>query len=215
MLNLTKLEKEKILKYLYKNYQNINFDNIDKDDFFKKNTGLNFFEKEELLLAVSSLVFEDLDKNFLKETKSNINKITKTNDKISFLLNKRFQLEARNKNLIKKIFIHLIRNNNSNKVLNYIYSVADIIWKISSDRSVDFNYYTKRLILSSVYLKILILIFYRDNLTNKDIELEIQKSLEHIKLVSQFKIKFNFLKNVKEFFSLFLFKKLVAVFKLF
>ena len=207
MLNLTKLEKEKILKYFYKNYQNINFDNIDKDDFFKKNTGLNFFEKEELLLAVSSLVFENLDKNFLKETKSNINKITKTNDKISFLLNKRFQLEARNKNLIKKIFIHLIRNNNSNKVLNYIYSVADIIWKISSDRSVDFNYYTKRLILSSVYLKILILIFYRDNLTEKDIELEIQKSLEHIKLVSQFKIKFNFLKNVKEFFSLFSIQK--------
>lgn len=207
MLNLTKLEKEKILKYFYKNYQNINFDNIDKDDFFKKNTRLNFFEKEELLLAVSSLVFEDLDKNFLKETKFNINKITKTNDKISFLLNKRFQLEARNKNLIKKIFIHLIRNNNSNKVLNYIYSVADIIWKISSDRSVDFNYYTKRLILSSVYLKSLILIFYRDNLTEKDIELEIQKSLEHIKLVSQFKIKFNFLKNIKEFFSLFLIQK--------
>jgi ubiquinone biosynthesis protein COQ9 len=207
MLNLTKLEKEKILKYFYKNYQNINFDNIDKDDFFKKNTRLNFFEKEELLLAVSSLVFEDLDKNFLKETKSNINKITKTNDKISFLLNKRFQLEARNKNLIKKIFIHLIRNNNSNKVLNYIYSVADIIWKISSDRSVDFNYYTKRLILSSVYLKILILIFYRDNLTEKDIELEIQKSLDHIKLVSQFKIKFNFLKNVKEFFSFFSIQK--------
>lgn len=207
MLNLTKLEKEKILKYFYKNYQNINFDNIDKDDFFKKNTRLNFFEKEELLLEVSSLVFEDLDKNFLKETKSNINKITKTNDKISFLLNKRFQLEARNKNLIKKIFIHLIKNNNSNKVLNYIYSVADIIWKISSDRSVDFNYYTKRLILSSVYLKILILIFYRDNLTDKDIEVEIQKSLEHIKLVSQFKIKFNFLKNVKEFFSLFSIQK--------
>ena len=207
MLNLTKLEKEKILKYFYKNYQNINFDNIDKDDFFKKNTRLNFFEKEELLLAVSSLVFEDLGKNFLKETKSNINKITKTNDKISFLLNKRFQLEARNKNLIKKIFIHLIKNNNSNKLLNYIYSVADIIWKISSDRSVDFNYYTKRLILSSVYLKILILIFYRDNLTEKDIELEIQKSLEHIKLVSQFKIKFNFLKNVKEFFSLFSIQK--------
>jgi len=207
MLNLTKLEKEKILKYFYKNYQNINFDNIVKDDFFKKNTGLNFFEKEELLLVVSSLVFEDLDKNFLKETKSNINKITKTNDKISFLLNKRFQLEARNKNLIKKIFIHLIRNNNSNNVLNYIYSVADITWKISSDRSVDFNYYTKRLILSSVYLKILILIFYRDNLTEKEIELEIQKSLEHIKLVSQFKIKFNFLKNVKEFFSLFSMQK--------
>jgi ubiquinone biosynthesis protein COQ9 len=207
MLSLTKLEKEKILKYFYKNYQNINLDNINKDDFFQKNIRLNFFEKEELLLIVCSLVFEDLDKNFLKETKPNINKITKTNDKISFLLNKRFQLEKRNKDLIKKIFIYLIKNNNSNKVLNYIYSVADIIWKSSNDRSVDFNYYTKRLILSSIYLKVLILIFYKDNLTDKDIEVEIQKSLEHIKLISQFKIKFNFLKNVKEFFSLFSMQK--------
>ena len=207
MMNFTKLVKEKILKYLYKNYQNIDFDNIDKDNFFKKITSLNFLEKEELILAISNLFFEDLDKNFLNETKANINKINKTNEKISFLLNKRFQAEKKNKDLIKKIFIHLIKNNNSNKVLNYIYSVADTMWKHSNDRSVDFNYYTKRLILSSIYLKILILIFYRENLTDKDIDNEIQKSLEHIKSISQFKIKFDFLQNIKEFFSLFSMQK--------
>lgn len=207
MMNFTKLVKEKILKHLYKNYQNIDFNNIDKDIFFKKITGLNFLEKEELILTVSNLFFEDLDKNFLNETKAYINKIKKTNEKISFLLNKRFQVEKKNKDLIKKIFIHLIKNNNSNKVLNYIYSVADTMWKHSNDRSVDFNYYTKRLILSSVYLKILILIFYRENLTDKDIDNEIQKSLEHIKLISQFKIKFDFLKNIKEFFSFFSMQK--------
>lgn len=207
MMNFSKLVKEKILKYLYKNYQNIDFDNIDKDISLKKITGFNFSEKDELILAVSNLFFEDLDKNFLNETKAYINKIKKTNEKISFLLNKRFQVEKKNKDLIKKIFIHLIKNNNSNKVLNYIYSVADTMWKHSNDRSVDFNYYTKRLILSSVYLKILILIFYRENLTDKDIDNEIQKSLEHIKSISQFKIKFDFLKNIKEFFSLFSMQK--------
>lgn len=207
MMNFSKLVKEKILKYLYKNYQNIDFDNIDKDISLKKITGFNFSEKDELILAVSNLFFEDLDKNFLDETKAYINKIKKTNEKISFLLNKRFQVEKKNKDLIKKIFIHLIKNNNSNKVLNYIYSVADTMWKHSNDRSVDFNYYTKRLILSSVYIKILILIFYRENLTDKDIDNEIQKSLEHIKSISQFKIKFDFLKNIKEFFSLFSMQK--------
>ena len=207
MMNFTKLVKEKILKYLYKNYQNIDFNNIDKDIFFKKITGLNFLEKEELILTISNLFIEDLDKNFLNETKAYINKIKKTNEKISFLLNKRFQVEKKNKDLIKKIFIHLIKNNNSNKVLNYIYSVADTMWKHSNDQSVDFKYYTKRLILSSVYLKILILIFYRENLTDKEIDNEIQKSLEHIKLISQFKIKFDFLKNIKEFFSLFSMQK--------
>ena len=207
MSDFTKLQKDKILNYLYKNFKKIDFDNIDQDIYLKKIGDLVFFDKKELLLKISSLFFEDLDKRFLTEIKSKINKIAKTNEKISFLLNKRFQVEKKNKDLIKKFFIHLIKDNNSSKVLTYIYSVSDIMWKYANDRSVDFNYYTKRLILSSVYLKILILSFYKDNLTQKDLNEEISKSLEHVKLISQFKIKLDFFKNLKDFFSFFSLKK--------
>ena len=207
MSDFTKLQKDKILNYLYKNFKKIDFDNIDQDIFFKKIGDLDFFDKKELLLKISSLFFEDLDQRFLSEVKSKVNKITKTNEKISFLLNKRLQIEKKNKDLIKKIFIHLIKDNNSNKVLTYIYSVSDIMWKYANDRSVDFNFYTKRLILSSMYLKILILSFYKDNLTPKDLNEEISKSLEHVKLISQFKIKLDFFKNLKEFFSFFSIQK--------
>lgn len=207
MSDFTKLQKDKILNHLYKNFKKIDFDNIDQDIFLKKIGDLVFFDKKELLLKISSLFFEDLDKRFLTEIKSKINKITKTNEKISFLLNKRFQIEKKNKDLIKKFFIHLIKDNNSSKVLTYIYSVSDIMWKYANDRSVDFNYYTKRLILSSVYLKILILSFYKDNLTQKDLNEEISKSLEHVKLISQFKIKLDFFKNLKDFFSFFSLQK--------
>jgi len=203
MSNFTKLQRDKILNYLYKNFEKIDFDNIDQDIFLKKISDLNFFDKQELLIIISGLFFEDLDKKFLSEIKSKISQFSKTNEKISFLLNKRFQIEKKNKDLIKKIFIHLIKDNNSNKIVNYIYSVADSMWKYSNDRSVDFNYYTKRLILSSVYLKILILSFYKDNFTQKNLEEEIKKSLEHVNLISQFKIKLDFLKNIKEFFSFF------------
>ncbi|MSP06543.1 MAG: hypothetical protein EXR13_03105 [Candidatus Fonsibacter sp.] len=203
MSDFTKLQKDKILIYLYKNFNEINFDNIDQDIFLKKFIGLDFLDKQELFLKISVLFFEDLDQKFLTEIKSKINKILKNNDKISFLLNKRFQIEEKNKYLIKKIFIHLIKNNNSNKVLSYIYSVADIMWKQANDRSVDFNYYTKRLILSSVYSRILIISFYKNNMTHQDLDEEIKKSLEHVKLMSQFKIKLNFLKSIKEFFSSF------------
>lgn len=207
MSDFTKLQKDKILNYLYKNFKKIDFDNIDQDIFFKKIGDLDFFDKKELLLKISSLFFEDLDQRFLSEVKSKVNKITKTNEKISFLLNKRLQIEKKNKDLIKKIFIHLIKDNNSNKVLTYIYSVSDIMWKYANDRSVDFNFYTKRLILSSVYLKILILSFYKDNLTQKDLNEEISKSMEHVKLISQFKIKIDFFKNLKDFFSFFSLQK--------
>ena len=207
MSDFTKLQKDKILNYLFKNFKKIDFDNIDQDISLKKIDDLHFFDKQELLIKISDLLFEDLDKKFLSEVKSKVNKISKTNEKISFLLSKRFKIEKKNKDLIKIFLIHLIKSNNSNKVLNYIYSVADIMWKHSNDRSVDFNYYTKRLILSSVYLKILILTFYKDNLTQKDLDKEILKSLEHVKLISQFKIKLDFLKNIKEFFNMFSIQK--------
>ena len=207
MSNFTKLQRDKILNYLYKNFEKIDFDNIDQDIFLKKISDLNFFDKQELLIIISGLFFEDLDKKFLSEIKSKISQFSKTNEKISFLLNKRFQIEKKNKDLIKKIFIHLIKDNNSNKIISYIYSVADSMWKYSNDRSVDFNYYTKRLILSSVYLKILILSFYKDNFTQKNLEDEIKKSLKHVNLISQFKIKLDFLKNIKKFFSFFSVKK--------
>jgi ubiquinone biosynthesis protein COQ9 len=207
MSDFTKLQKDKILNHLYKNFKKIDFDNIDQDIIFKKIGDLDFFDKKELLLKISSLFFEDLDQRFLNEVKSKVDKITKTNEKISFLLNKRLQIEKKNKDLIKKFFIHLIKDNNSSKVLTYIYSVSDIMWKYANDRSVDFNYYTKRLILSSVYLKILILSFYKDNLTQKDLNEEISKSMEHVKLISQFKMKLDFFKNLKEFFSFFSIQK--------
>jgi hypothetical protein len=123
MSDFTKLQKDKILNYLYKNFKKIDFDNIDQDIFFKKIGDLDFFDKKELLLKISSLFFEDLDQRFLSEVKSKVNKITKTNEKISFLLNKRLQIEKKNKDLIKKIFIHLIKDNNSNKKINIIVSV--------------------------------------------------------------------------------------------
>jgi hypothetical protein len=44
-------------------------------------------------------------------------------------------------------------------------------------------------------------------LTPQDLNEEISKSLEHVKLISQFKIKLDFFKNLKEFFSFFSIQK--------
>ena len=105
--------------------------------------------------------------------------------------------------MINKILIYLIKNNKSNKIITYIYSVADLMWNCANDRSVDFNYYTKRLILCFVYSKILFLKFFNKNLTQNDTEQEIIKSLDQVKIISKFKLKLDFFKTVNEFFSFF------------
>ncbi len=53
MSNFTKLQKDKILNYLYKNFKMIDFDNIDQDIFLKKIDDLDFFDKQEILIKIS------------------------------------------------------------------------------------------------------------------------------------------------------------------
>ena len=50
MSDFTKLQKDKILNHLYKNFEKIDFDNIDQDIFLKKISDLVFFDKKEFII---------------------------------------------------------------------------------------------------------------------------------------------------------------------
>ena len=203
MSELTKLEKDKILIYLYRNLKKIDFNNLNQDFFFKTINSVKFLDNENLIVQIADILFEDLDKKFLKETKLKVNKINKITQKIHFLLSVRFKIENKSSELINKVLAYLIKNNKYDKVITYIYSVADLMWNCSNDRSVDFNYYSKRLILSFVYSKILFIKFFKTNLKQNEIEKEISKSLDQVKIISKFKLKLNFIRSIEEFFSFF------------
>ena len=203
MSELTKLEKDKILIYLYHNLKKIDFNNLNQDFFFKTINSVKFLDNENLIVQIADILFEDLDKKFLKETKLKVNKINKITQKIHFLLSVRFKIENKSSELINKVLAYLIKNNKYDKVITYIYSVADSMWNCSNDRSVDFNYYSKRLILSFVYSKILFIKFFKTNLKQNEIEKEISKSLDQVKIISKFKLKLNFIRSIEEFLSFF------------
>jgi ubiquinone biosynthesis protein COQ9 len=203
MSELTKLEKDKILIYLYRNLKKIDFNNLNQDFFFKTINSVKFLDNENLIVQIADILFEDLDKKFLKETRLKVNKINKITQKIHFLLSVRFKIENKSSELINKVLAYLIKNNKYDKVITYIYSVADLMWNCSNDRSVDFNYYSKRLILSFVYSKILFIKFFKTNLKQNEIEKEISKSLDQVKIISKFKLKLNFIRSIEEFFSFF------------
>jgi ubiquinone biosynthesis protein COQ9 len=203
MSELTKLEKDKILIYLYRNLKKIDFNNLNQDFFFKTINSVKFLDNENLIVQIADILFEDLDKKFLKETKLKVNKINKITQKIHFLLSVRFKIENKSSELINKVLAYLIKNNKYDKVITYIYSVADSMWNCSNDRSVDFNYYSKRLILSFVYSKILFIKFFKTNLKQNEIEKEISKSLDQVKIISKFKLKLNFIRSIEEFLSFF------------
>jgi ubiquinone biosynthesis protein COQ9 len=203
MTELTKLEKDKIIIYLHRNLKKLDFNNLTQDLFIKKINTLKFLDNKGLVEILADILFQDLEKKFLKDAMLKVNKLNKISEKIKFLLTVRFKIEKKSSELINKILTYLIKNNKSNKIITYIYSVADLMWNCANDRSVDFNYYTKRLILCFVYSKILFLKFFNKNLTQNDTEQEIIKSLDQVKIISKFKLKLDFFKTVNEFFSFF------------
>jgi ubiquinone biosynthesis protein COQ9 len=203
MPEFTKSEKSRILIYLHSNLKLIDFNNLSQDLFFKKINSVKFLDSENLIAKIADVLFEDLDKTFLKEANLKVSKVNKISEKIHFLLSVRFKIEDKSSELINKILTHLIKTNQPNKIVTYIYSVADLIWISANDRSVDFNYYSKRLILSFVYSKILFLKLFKTSLKQNEIEQLISQSLNQVKIMSKLKLNLDFFKNIKDFFNFF------------
>ena len=125
----------------------------------------------------------------------------KTNSLCSyFLINLQLKLEKKIKNKIKNeksiskrvnfILFELIKLLNENKevslfFLNYIsrkpiylkkitIKFADRVWRLLEDKSVDFNYYTKRMILSHILINSILYWRGSDNLNKTEIFIEKQ-----------------------------------------
>ena len=129
-----------------------------------------------------------LTDNEKKIFKNKIKEVTSTNKKINILLNAKLQYDLKNKDKIKSIMRDNIKK--CNKDFFYIYNVSSDIWHLAGDKSTDYNFYTKRLILSAIflklYLKILTLKEYEEDQLSKDIQLEIAKVGKFNKIKSEF-----------------------------
>ena len=66
------------------------------------------------------------------------------------------------KSFYKKIFLNLLIPKKNIFVPIQLYKSIDQIWFIAGDTSTDFNFYTKRLILSGIYTRV-VLFFFNNN----------------------------------------------------
>ena len=102
---------------------------------------------ESIIENFNFLINEKLDKISNKKLEK-----LRVNEKITKLILTRLEILENYKNGLINLNSYLLRNGKiiiSNKLL---FKVADFIWNLAGDRSLDFNYYSKRLILMKVYL---------------------------------------------------------------
>ena len=168
-----KINRNKILLRLLKNITE--YDDLD-DALLSTLSQLRinqdkFYEIKQDLLpkGISSLMKElnlIINQIIDKEQKPSKFKNYKINEKIKYFVMRRLMVFQ---NLVdkRKFFKKILKPNlivSSNKTL---FKIADEIWFLAGDKSTDYNYYTKRIILMNIYA-ITFSFFVFDN--SKDLE---------------------------------------------
>ena len=82
--------------------------------------------------------------------------------RIRIILLTKINLMRKEKEFYKKIFLNIILPKKNFSLSRQLYQSVDQMWFIAGDNSVDFNYYTKRLILAGIYSRI-IFFFFNNN----------------------------------------------------
>ena len=154
--------------------------------------------------------YKDLLKYALEDINERLeNKLKKIN-LINFPINKRikkilllrFEILNEDKEFYKKTFNHLLLPTNNKISKKSLYNSINTMWYLAGDNSTDFNFYTKRLILSGVYTNALLVFFSKEM---KYVEENIDKNLKKISKIPKIKERISFIKdNAPKFLKSFL-----------
>ena len=95
---------------------------------------LNFLD-EQMILSLKTAKIENL----------------RVRDKVHFCIKTRIQIADKYRESIKRLFSYLMLPPNAPLALRFSWRTASKVWYLAGDQSTDWNYYTKRGLLASVY----------------------------------------------------------------
>ena len=170
---------------------------------------LNTFEtialKHNLNINEINLLFPDGNKDLLEYSLDQLNielqEYCKSIDLIRLPLHKRIrkillskiEIMNKEKNFYKKIFLKSLLPNRTISLSKQLYKSIDQIWYLAGDTSVDFNFYTKRLILAGIYSRV-VLFFFNNNNQN-ELENLLDLNLKRVAKIPELKSKINIVKE--------------------
>ena len=162
-----------------------------------KRYGLNINEIE-LLFPEGNI---DLIKFTLEQLNKELEEYCKKIDLIRLPVHKRIKkvllskisLMNKNKLFYRSIFLNLLIPKKNFSLSNQLYNSVDQIWFIAGDSSTDFNFYTKRLILSGIYSRVMLFFFNNNN--QEELENILDESLKRVSKIPEIKSKLKIFKD--------------------
>ena len=185
---MTKMNKDKLLKNLLSNVEQLNFSRIKDLDFVRKDKQLRYFDDKEISIMIIEYFLEQ-NKASIKKQSTKVKKINRTTLKIHSLLSHQLHQDLKYKDFFKKVFMFLSLEKNFPTILDYFFSMSSNMWSVAGDTSTDINYYSKRVILCTVYSKIFIKLITVHNYDASMIEEDIHNELNKVKKFNELKSK--------------------------
>ena len=164
-----------------------------------KNCLENISKKYRLNIDETDLLFPqgniDLIKFALEQLNNDLEVYCRQIDLIRLPIHKRIRkvllskisLMNKDKPFYRSIFLNLLIPKKNFSLSNQLYNSVDQIWFIAGDSSTDFNFYTKRLILSGIYSRVIL--FFFNNKDQEELENILDESLKRVSKIPEIKSK--------------------------
>ena len=113
--------------------------------------------------------------------------------RIRKVLLSKISLMNKDKIFYKSIFLNLLIPKKNFSISSQLYNSVDQLWFIAGDSSTDFNFYTKRLILSGIYSRVMLFFFNNNN--QEELENILDESLKRVSKIPEIKSKLKIFKE--------------------
>mgnify|MGYP001253138619 FL=1 len=147
---------------------------------------------ESLNKELNSLINSMMDKS----KKPNNFKKLRLNEKIKYFVTKRLQLTDEILDLKKLAKINLKFKSPKN-YLKILFNISDEIWFLAGDKSLDFNFYSKRFILMNIYLNSFLYLISQKHTDFNSLENFVEKQIKAVLTFGKLKSKFKSLVDLK------------------
>ena len=125
----------------------------------------------------------------------------RVHERVKELVILRLKIMSREKELISKTYFHLLLPQNFKIASRCLYKAVDQIWFVAGDNSTDFNFYSKRAILASIYSMVM-LHYVNNNSLDQTIEL-LNKQLKRVSKIPKIKNRLgDITKTISQIFKL-------------
>jgi ubiquinone biosynthesis protein COQ9 len=139
------------------------------------------------------------------EVKNNYNNLEtkpqRVPEKIKNIILMRLSLYNQYKEAVRSSLSITALPHNSKKSVKILYRTCNNIWRMSGDKSTDFSFYTKRISLSVVYTSTLLFWLNDSSVDQESTGNFLDRRLNDISKISNFKKPFNELKNLSSSFN--------------